>query len=248
MSQVMSSWERSVRVMNALEDDEAAAEEAPEDAPAGEAAAPPADVAPEPVDPDELAAVPEVTELLPALTLWPIEPLIAVTVPLAGATSVVLSRDCWADWTAACAEATDSLSEAMVAGLGALVVVVVDGGVVGVGVVGVGVVGVGVVGAEVPGLEGDPGTVVVVVDEGGIVTAAVDPPPEEAAPPPEELVPPCSSWLRRSSAAVRLSWASVSAVWADDESTVASASPCVTCWPIETLIAFTVPAAAKLSE
>ena len=46
---------------------------------------------PVPVVPEEEGELPVLTELVPAFTLWPTEPLTAVTVPAAGAMSVVLS-------------------------------------------------------------------------------------------------------------------------------------------------------------
>ena len=82
MSQVTSNWERSVSVMKALDESEE------EELALLDAADAPVPV---PVVPEEEGELPVLTELVPAFTLWPTEPLTAVTVPAAGAMSVVLS-------------------------------------------------------------------------------------------------------------------------------------------------------------
>jgi hypothetical protein len=117
----------------------------------------------------------------------------------------------------------------MVAGLGALVVVVVDAVVLVVAGVEVGVVDAGVVEVGVDPDPADVGVEVVVDDPVGPVVEAWREPfcdaPEPEAPEPDELaleVPPASSWLNRSWAAVRLSCASASEVWALEASSVAN--------------------------
>ncbi len=186
----------------------------------------------------------------------------AVIVPEAGATKVVPATAFWAAVTAACAEATDSSSEAIVAGLGADVVVVVLAGVDVLGVddelepvdeeeVGV-LVGVEVgvlVGVEVGVVEETNTSADSVAVAALSVEAAAegDPLPDDPDPLDDEL-PPCSSWLRRSSAEVRKSCASVKLSCDAVGSTVANASPCVTCCPSDTLIAVTVPPVVKFSS
>jgi len=61
-------------------------------------ALPPKRLATPPLDEDE-DEEPDLTVVLPALTVWPTEPSRAVTVPSAGATSVVAVSACWAEAT-----------------------------------------------------------------------------------------------------------------------------------------------------